>query len=338
MPKPKSRGNGEGSVYQLPSGKWKIEVTLGYDEKGKHVRTKQGFRTKKEALASLPILKQGSALDIRTPLSAVYEQWTKEHALRVSKQTMDCYKAGWGHLASVAYRPIASLRTADWQSCMDSCPTGVRTKQNMKALGSLLYKYAIREDICQKNYVQFVYIPPVEEKEKQFFSDIEIEKIRQAVGIVPAADSIYCLIYTGFRIGEFLDLHVSDYNSDEKILVGGKKTEAGRNRVVPVSPKILPIIEEWTNRAPDTHLFIGSSGQGIKQNTYRRVYYYPALEAIGVRPLTPHATRHTFATLMKRVSASDMDKQKLIGHASIEMTAHYTHANYDDLRLITDRI
>ncbi len=41
---------------------------------------------------------------------------------------------------------------------------------------------------------------------------------------------------------------------------------------------------------------------------------------------------------MKQVEAPDVDKQKLIGHTSFEMTAHYTHTNYHDLKKITDKL
>ena len=56
--KTKSRGNGQGSVYKLPSGLYKAAVTLGYTLEGKRVvRTKSGFKTKKEALEYLPVLR-----------------------------------------------------------------------------------------------------------------------------------------------------------------------------------------------------------------------------------------------------------------------------------------
>ena len=62
----KKRGNGQGCVYRMPNGKWKAEVTLGYDEAdGKLKRkkaTKTGFETKKDALAYIPQLQQTVAV------------------------------------------------------------------------------------------------------------------------------------------------------------------------------------------------------------------------------------------------------------------------------------
>ena len=167
---------------------------------------------------------------------------------------------------------------------------------------------------------------------------MEIEKIRRGLDTVPYADSIYVLIYTGFRISEFLALKKSDYDPRFNVLIGGSKTAAGKDRVVPVSPKILPIIERWLAAPGGEHLFVGKRGEGITDQMYRVGCFYPALEALGITRKSPHAARHTFATLMKKVNASDIDKQRLIGHASMEMTAYYTHTDYDDLKRITDSL
>jgi len=41
---------------------------------------------------------------------------------------------------------------------------------------------------------------------------------------------------------------------------------------------------------------------------------------------------------MKNVDAPNVDKLHLIGHSKLEMTAHYTHTNYNDLKKITDKL
>ncbi len=51
---------------------------------------------------------------------------------------------------------------------------------------------------------------------------------------------------------------------------------------------------------------------------------------------TPHSCRHTFATMMKRVTTADKDKLALIGHTSDTMLRHYQDVSYDDLHKITN--
>ena len=65
----KKRGNGQGSVYQLPNKTWIAVKTVAYKElengKIRHItRSKSGFKTKKEALAYLPQLKGEKSINM----------------------------------------------------------------------------------------------------------------------------------------------------------------------------------------------------------------------------------------------------------------------------------
>ena len=97
-----------------------------------------------------------------------------------------------------------------------------------------------------------------------------------------------------------------------------------------------------TEKAP-APFFCGKDGEAIPDKKFRDECFYPALEAIGIQGkgehrLTPYSTRHTFATLMKRVGGADKDKLELMGHTSTDMLRHYQHVSYEDLRVITDAI
>ncbi|MBQ9492256.1 MAG: Arm DNA-binding domain-containing protein [Oscillibacter sp.] len=91
----KSRGNGQGSVYQLPNGKWIAVRTVGYEieldgKRGRRItRSKSGFKTKREAVNALASI----GTDRRPPVTTfweLYERWLPTH--KASKSTMDCYR------------------------------------------------------------------------------------------------------------------------------------------------------------------------------------------------------------------------------------------------------
>lgn len=350
--KPKSRGNGTGSVYKLPNGTWIAIKVLGrtIDEEGKSHRStvsKSGFKTKKEAILYLPNLtKQSKAEKQRsTTFKQVYDAWEPTH--KKSKSTMDCYRAALKHFRPVWNEPMRDITVDDLQECMDDCTAGKRTLENMKALCGLLYKYAIPRNLAVLNMGQYLVVNGEAGLGKDGLPMDALKILTQNVGKVPYADYIVAECYLGFRPSELLDLDICDYDRAKKAFTGGAKTEAGKNRTVTVSPKIQPIITSLTDKKIAGPVFCDANGSRMAIETYREKFY-EALDACGIdnpiteingvkrRKYTPHSCRHTFSTLMKNVQAPDKDKLALIGHTSTEMLRHYQDVDIEGLRRITN--
>ena len=166
----------------------------------------------------------------------------------------------------------------------------------------------------------------------------QLDLMWKKVDEVPNIKYVLVLCYTGMRLSEMLGAMTENYSREEGYFITGVKTAAGKDRVITISPKIRPFFAEF---GQGKHLFTDLSAK-----KFRSSLYYPALQALDMDALdaegdhiyTPHCCRHTFATLMKNVNAPATDKQKLIGHAKFEMTAHYTHTDIDSLKKITDNI
>lgn len=343
----KSRGNGTGSVYK-DGDKWVAEITKGYKEvNGKRKRVivrKRGLRTKREALECLPTLKGQQKREKSITWNALYELWLPTH--RAGKSTIDCYKAAEKYFAPVEFWKLADIEIDDLQECLDDCPHGKRTRQNMKALCGLMYKYAIPRGYAELNFAQYLVVTGEDGAARESFTAEHLEQMRSAYGAVPYADYVYCMCYLGFRPSEFLALDVKDYDSANRTLTGGAKTEAGKNRVVTISPKIQPLIDRIVAGRKDGALFCDEEGNAFRYDRFRDSVFYNVLDEIGIEnPIengkhkySPHSCRHTFATLMKNVQASEKDKMELIGHASPEMLRYYQDVRLDDLRKITDKI
>lgn len=352
---PRKRGNGTGSVYKLPNGKYKAVVVLNYylDEDGnmkKHTRSRV-FDKKKDAVTALVTLPNEKVEKKNSMTFAeLYDKWFPTH--RASKDTMYCYRSAFKHFAPIHTMRIADIELDDIQECMDNCPAGKRTHENMKALCGLMYKYGIPRKIVPDNLnlAQFLVVTGASGPSRKSFTDDQIKLILNSVGTVEYADYVACMIYLGFRPSEMLDLKVEDYNRKERYLVGGAKTDAGKNRTVTISPKIQPIIDRLTEGRTEGYIFRGPAGGHMSRQTFTDIFH-AVLEQVGIdNPIvskvndvprhmyTPHTCRHTFATMMKRVRAPGKDKQALIGHASEEMLYYYQDVDLDDLRSITDNI
>lgn len=351
----KKRGNGQGTIKALDNGKYMLTVTLGYytDEQGKrHRRTRSRvYDRKKDAVAAVPLLLADPRKEVKkaTTFKQLYDAWLPTH--RAGKSTLGNYKAAMAYFEPIWHMRISEIDVDDLQECVDDCPRGKSTKVMMKTLCGLIYKYGIPRHVVPDNLNLGPFLIASGDSSTRWasFNDVELEKIKKACGKIPHADEIYCLIYTGFRPSEFLALRSEDYDRARQTLVGGAKTEAGKNRIVTLSPKIKPLIEALA--APGGNLAQDSSGKAWTLKAWTEDAFYPALEKIGIdnpvleiapgmkrHRITPHSCRHTFATLMKRVDGADKDKLELIGHSSAEMLRYYQDVNIDDLRKITDAI
>lgn len=57
------------------------------------------------------------------------------------------------------------------------------------------------------------------------------------------------LCYTGLRPTELAQIKTADVDLPSRCMKGGIKTATGKNRIVPIAEKILPLIETFHNPA-----------------------------------------------------------------------------------------
>ena len=349
------RGNGEGTVFQR-GNTWTAKVILGWwvdDDLRLHSKevTKGGFKTKKDALDYLPELRksEGDRLSGIT-FQELYKRWYADHESKVGESTMAGYAASFNH-----FKPVWGLRfdrivTDDLQKCLDEGNKGRRTKELMKALAGCLYKHAQARNIVSHNYAQHLYVGNEKKGTHPAFTMKQLEKIRAAAmgGDIRAIYTL-CLIYLGFRPGEMLSLTRESYHKDDELeyLVGGGKTEAGTNRIVPISPKIKPFLYELILKA-NPHIFPREDGKRMDDKWFRDRYFYPLLADLGIQPMpdqkhpaeyVPYSCRHTFANLLKNVEGAGKDKASLIGHTDYAFTEkRYQSAEIENLLDIVNKI
>ena len=347
--KGRTRPNGAGCAYRR-GRTWTACITVGWKltptGRAQAIRrTKGGFPTKREALAYCQQLQSAPTEKPKMTLQQVYDAWLPVHENRVSKSTMDCYRAAFRYFDDLRYRPMCDIDVDDLQDCLDACPRARRTRENMKAVMGLLYKYAIPRHQATMNLAEYLHTGDNDKSTRPPFSPDQVERIRQRIGMTLYADVVYVLIYTGFRPAELFSLTKDSYH--DGILTGGIKTEAGKDRAVPVSPKIRAIIEQRVS-ACYGFLFPRENGEQMSVAYFRDYCFYPVLAAAGIQPLptadhpayyTPYSARHTFANLLKGAPGSDVDKAKLIGHANYDTTKKmYQSAELDAMRKIIEEL
>lgn len=328
--------NGYGGVVKLPGRRrkpWAARVTAGWEAEKQRFRYLGYAETKREAQVILaqhhvdPISPRANIT-----LQKLYDEWKAAKYPEISKSTADNYRAAWLYLEPDAAVKVSDYRTAHIQrriKAAHSAGMSASTLQKIRTLAVQLLDKAMAEDIVNKNYAKLVTMPKVEKKKRGRFSDLEIAEMWKNMK-TPWVDTILIMIYTGMRPGEMLGLTRFAIDWEQQTITGGIKTEAGKDRVIPIHPKILPLVKKWYDKGGDA--LICENGKPIKLKRYRDYFYYPALEQLNLPKLTPHCCRHTFASMMSDAGVDPKAIQVIVGHASYSTTADiYTHKDLDKL-------
>lgn len=341
----KRSANGSGTIYKR-QGVSKPYSVYGkaYRENGVMKREYLGsFKTRKEAEERRVAYITNPEIK-RTDLTFkdVYEDYTKSARYsNLTVSTQQNYSAAFKHCVRIYSVRFADLRTAQMQEIITNLAEKGLSQSSVtkvKLLFTVLSSYALQNDIITKSYAEFVVLPKFEQTEKRALTDLEIEKIAKAAQQGnKAAQWVYLLICSGWRISEFLELTPFSFNKEEYTLCGGKKTQAGKNRIVPVHENLKWILDSQLSQKGET-IFCKENGKPMTSNYFRKYMFKPLLEELNIdSSITPHITRHTFATKLKQAGADDFYRKKLLGHTSSDVTdGVYTHADVRNLRKTID--
>ena len=154
------------------------------------------------------------------------------------------------------------------------------------------------------------------------FTDEELVKLWQ-YSHDPNIQIVLILCYAGMRPRELLGIRNANVNIEERYMIGGNKTAASKNRVIPLNHKIMPFIKSFYN--PANEYLITVNGSNISYDTFRRRIWNPAMQSVAMEHF-PHDGRHTCASLMAKAKIERMLRKKILGHANRDVTDQvYTH-------------
>lgn len=344
--------NGYGSVIKMKGHRrnpYMVRKTAGwhYDkEKDKQVQDYIiiGYaRTKAEGLKMLAEYNENpyDAKAAKMTFTEVYEEWSKRKYPTVSESNVHGYTAAYRSCALLYNRTFVELKLPDLQAVIDSCGKNYPTMKKIKGLFNQMYAFAVKNDICPKDYSKFVDIAQYrdrnpDKRKRDRIPKADVDRIWKQQAD-PYWQIVIMLIYNGLRISEFLDLRKEDVDLDgHYFYVRKSKTENGL-RVVPIADKVYQFYVSWYNRFPDCEYLLASSdGQHFKYRNYYDSYFMALMEQLGMT-YTPHFTRHTTATLLTEAGVDPTLIKKILGHSgAMTMTERvYTHP---DIQALLDAI
>lgn len=321
--------NGYGSVHKLSGNRrnpWRVRVTKEWENGVKQKFTTLGY-CKSQAEGMIMLAKYNeNPWDIDTvslTFEKLYEMWYEKNSSKMLPKNLGYYKKAFERSERLYKMPFSKIRTAHLQDIVDEV-NNQSGKSKLKQLFSKLSQYAMEIDVAQKNYSTFIVLPErTRLKEKVPFTMDEIQSV------FSKKDDLYyeivsILLCTGFRINELLTLETKNVDLKNRVLRGGSKTKAGKDRTIPISKHILSFIEKHYDS--ENEYLINKNNEPI---TYMQFWTWWKKE---IPNHTIHETRHTFITLCSNTDMNPLSVKRIVGHASGSMTEDvYTHKSITDL-------
>lgn len=340
--------NGFGSVHKLPGNRrnpWRARKTAGWEtdfEKGtckqKYI-TIGYYPTQKDALQALADY-NANPYDIAVEsitFSEVYEKWSEIHFKTIVPSACRTWKSAYKYCKPLYDMRMKDIRVNHLEQTIKNATVGDNTKSRMKSLFNLMYKYAMKHEIVDKDYAALCdsVKKPKPEIVRIPFTDQEIQQLWDDIHF-PFADMVMIGIYTGFRPQELAILKIEDVDLEQQTITGGLKTDAGKNRIVPIHPVILELVKQNYQKAKamnSDHLFndeFGQQGTFLTYDKYRG-RFNKVMKRMNMNH-KPHDTRHTFITKAKAVNMNEYILKLIVGHAIDDITEKtYTHRTIEDL-------
>lgn len=314
--------NGYGSVYKLSGKRRKPYVAMtshGIGNDGKVIRKPLGYyKTKSEALTALGEYNRDPAI---LDLSKIkFGKALKEYIdYRDScKPLTHAYKSALNKVKPFHDELLTNIKTKDIQDIMNTLTPSMSSF--LKSALSGFYKYCVTHDYIKVNYADSLIAKPIPKSTlHKPFTPEEIHELWLYKDAYIAKVALV-MIFTGVRTAELFVLENKNVFDDH--IITGVKTEAGKNRIIPLHKAIVPFIKELQS---DGDMFMDGTITRFRRRWSR--CKIPAIENH-----IPHDTRHTCETMMWNAGINKRTMQLIVGHAGRDVDESvYIHNTFEQL-------
>lgn len=233
---------------------------------------------------------------------------------------------------------VANIRTKHIKLCLDSIDEAdevkrARIQSRVKSLFNLMLDYALEYELVDKNYARNFNLSDdilnksASVKKKHLpFTDDDLELLWTCVNSIPYADLMLIQSYTGLRPRELCLIEVANMHLDKNYFTGGIKTKAGKNRLIPIHPRIKELIRHRYNEAIEhnsQYVFNLNENDTFTRLTYDKYNFrfQKVLASLNIdNTHTPHDPRVTFVTNAKKYNVDEYAIKYIVGHAISDIT------------------
>lgn len=256
-----------------------------------------------------------------------------------SERTLAYYKATIEHMLSIIVTPLRQVNTDDLRAYLaeyqliNNCSK--TTVDNIRRNLSSFFSWLEAEDYIIKSPIRRIHKIRTGSKVKETLSEECIERLRDSCLHIRDLAIIDFLYSTGIRVGELVNLNISDINFEEKeCIVYGK---GNKQRKVYFDAKAKVHLKRYLEQRNDYNeaLFVtlDSPFERLKISGVEiRLRKLGRLSSLDQR-VHPHKFRRSMATRAIDKGMPIEQVQKLLGHQQIDTTMHYAMVNQSNVKI-----
>lgn len=208
------------------------------------------------------------------------------------------------------------------------------TIDNMRRIISSFFSWLENENYILKSPVRRIHKVKSPKYVKETFSEETIEMLRQACSNVRDLAMIDLLFSTGIRVGELVNLNISDidFNNKECLVLG----KGSKQRKVYFDAKTKIHLKQYLSIRKDDNIALFVS----RNKPYNRLNISGieiALRKIGdkanINNVYPHKFRRTLATKAIDKGMPIEQVQRLLGHTKIDTTLEYAMVDDENVKI-----
>lgn len=296
------RANGEGSIFELPNGKWRATITIGWTEDGKRMRRSKTASSRADASAFLRALQAEADQKVVRSNHTVADylaNWLLGVSLAQEENTTASYQNACDkHMIPLIGRTkLSDLNPAKirWMlSELDRKEAGGRTVENCYVVLRTALAAAVRDGEIPTNPCSAVKKPKHDPKEIFPFTHEEAKAILAATASHRLAALFSLAFATGMRSAELFGLEWRDLDFENamvhverqatsisgKVVVKPPKSKAGI-RSIELSPGTILALEDRrreamrTGQAANPLVFPNRKGEHIQRGVFRTSVWNP---------------------------------------------------------------
>lgn len=327
--------NGFGQISKIQNKKlrnpYRAMVTVGKTQTGRPIckllKPRAYFKTYNDAYAAL-LAYNRNPYDVTqtTTFKQVFDKWFDTYQKNKSKSAIRAVNTEIKCCEDILNMDLRQIRPSHIRSCMDKTESP-KFKKGIRFIFQEVLSLGMEMGAVENNVARD-YAPKISQEGKKIVSDHTAFTESELTELWnnqsdPISRAILIQCYTGFRPDELCNITKENIYFEQGYIIGGNKTNAGKNRVVPIIEKIREIVEEALKNETDYLIATEYNKHLTYSNYYNEMKKrYPNHK--------PHDPRKTFVTLAKKANVNEFAIKRIVGHSIEDITENiYTERDID---------